>query len=472
MASREHAGPASAGSCRELPAVHQVLAHPRLVTLQQRLDHAYLVEEVRACLDAHRRILEQNAEGAAPPLDVLAEQVAARAEQWLQPRLQPVINLTGTLLHTNLGRSPISDTAIEAIRRASGAVNLEYDLAKGRRGDRDELVEELLCRLTGAEAATVVNNNAAAVYLVLNTLARGRRIAVGRGELVEIGDSFRMPDLIRSSGCKLMEVGTTNRTHLEDYRDALDAGASLLLKVHTSNYRIEGFVHEVPLHELVGLGREKGVPVVADLGSGALVDMARWGLSRGPTVRDTIDAGADLVTFSGDKLLGGPQAGLIVGRREWVRRIKRNPTRRALRCDKLRLAALEPTLRAFLSPGTLDKELPVYRLIARPLQEIADLADGVRAAFERWASGRAQVEVIPGHTQVGSGSLPGDTLTTRLIALTPCGVSVDAVARALRALSPPVIGRINAGKVLLDMRCLLDPEPLLRALAANDGASQ
>ena len=464
--------PTSAGTRRDLPAVYEVLEHPRLVALQLRVDHAYVVEEVRACLDADRQAMRQDVGTEAPSLEAIAEQVAVRVERWLEPRLKPVINLTGILLHTNLGRSPISEAAIKAMRDASGPVNLEYDLAKGRRGDRDDLVEELLCRLTGAEAATVVNNNAAAVYLVLNTLADRKRVAVSRGELVEIGDSFRMPDIVRKSGCKLIEVGTTNRTHLKDYRQALDDGARLLLKVHTSNYRIEGFVHEVPLDELARLGRENEVPVIADLGSGALLDLARWGLPGEPTVREAVAAGVDLVTFSGDKLLGGPQAGLVVGRREWVRRIKRNPIRRALRCDKLRLAALEATLREFLSPQTLAQNLPAYRLIARPLQEIEALTAEVRAGIELWAAGRAKVEVLAGRSQVGSGSLPGNTLPTCLIALTPSGVSVETLARTLRALNPPVIGRIHGGKVLLDMRCLLESGPLLRALAANAGTSR
>ena len=296
-----------AGTRRDLPAVHQVLEHPRLVTLQQRVDHVYLVEEVRICLDACRQSLQRNSACAAPSPESVAELVAKRMERWLDPRLKAVINLTGTLLHTNLGRSPLSEAAIEAMCNAANSVNLEFDLATGKRGDRDNLVEDLLCRLTGAEAATVVNNNAAAVFLVLNTLASRRRVAVSRGEMVEIGDGFRMPDIIRKSGCRLMEVGTTNRTHLKDYRQALDEGAGLLLKVHTSNYRIEGFVHEVSLHDLAQLGRQAGVPVIADLGSGALVDLARWGLSGEPTVRDAVDSGVDLVTFSGDKLLGGPR---------------------------------------------------------------------------------------------------------------------------------------------------------------------
>jgi L-seryl-tRNA(Ser) seleniumtransferase len=450
--------------------VYEVLEHPRLAPHRAWVDRDFLVEEVRARLAAHRAAMLRDGVRAVPTLDALAGEIGTRVEQWFRPRLRSVINLTGTLLHTNLGRAPLSEAAREAIRRACGPVNLEYDLAAGRRGDRDGLVEQLLCRLTGAEAATVVNNNAAAVFLALDTLASRKRVAVSRGELVEIGDSFRMPDIIRKSGCRLLEVGTTNRTHLEDYRRALEAGAQLLLKVHTSNYRIEGFVHSVPLPELARLGRERGVPVIADLGSGALASMARWGLSEEPTVREAIDAGADLVTFSGDKLLGGPQAGLIVGRGEWVRRIKRNPIRRALRCDKLRLAALEATLQAFLAPQALGRELPAYRLISRSLEEIDALAARVRGAFEAWAAGRARVEIVSGTSEVGSGALPGDTLPTRLVALAPLGGGAEALSRALRCLSPPVIGRIHGGKVLLDLRGLLEPGPLLRALGAARGA--
>ena len=466
MSEAQSSGP------RDLPAVYQVLEDARLVALQQRVDHAYLVEEVRTCLDACRQSIQENPANPAPSPESIAGLVAERVEGWLEPRLKSVINLSGTLLHTNLGRSPLSEIAIEAMREAAGTANLEFDLATGRRGDRDSLVEDLLCRLTGAEAATVVNNNAAAVYLVLNTLANRKRVAVSRGELVEIGDSFRMPDIIRKSGCRLMEVGTTNRTHLKDYRQALEEGAAILLKVHTSNYRIEGFVQEVSMDALARLGHEHEVPVVADLGSGALVDLARWGLTGEPTVQDVVKAGVDLVTFSGDKLLGGPQAGLIVGRREWVQRIKRNPIKRALRCDKIRMAALDATLRAFLSPQTIDRTLPAYRLIARPVQEIEATTAKVRVAVERWAAGRAKVEVIRGHSQVGSGSLPGDTLPTVLIALTPQRTGVDALARELRALDPPVIGRMHGGKVLLDMRCLLDAEALFRALQEKGAPSK
>jgi L-seryl-tRNA(Ser) seleniumtransferase len=379
----------------------------------------------------------------------------------------PVINLTGTLLHTNLGRAPLSAEAVQATVAAAGTVNLEYDLEAGKRGDRDTLVEELLCRLTGAEAATVVNNNAAAVYLALNSLANRRRVAVSRGELVEIGASFRMPDIIAKSGCRLMEVGTTNRTHPGDYARALEEGAALLLKVHTSNYRIEGFTREVPLAKLVELGRKHSVPVVVDLGSGALVDLARYGLPGEPTVQETVRTGAGVVTFSGDKLLGGPQAGFVVGRAEPIKRIKRNPMKRALRCDKLRLAALEATLRAYLTPATLAQTLPAYRMIGRPIEEIERLARDLAPHVERWAGERARVEVVAGESQVGSGSLPGATLPTRLIALTPRAGDPQELAAALRRLAPPVIGRVHGGAVLLDLRALLDPEALVAALAGK-----
>ena len=460
----------SAASPRELPAVYQVLDHPKLAALQDRIGHAYLVEEVRSVIEFHRQGLRDGTD--VPSMETIALEVVERAESWLQPKLKPVINLTGTLVHTNLGRAPLSGAAVKAIIEASNAVNLEYDLGEGKRGDRDDLVEELLCRLTGAEAATVVNNNAAAVYLVLNTLANKQRIAISRGELVEIGDSFRMPDIVRKSGCKLMEIGTTNRTHLKDYRQAIEDGARLLLKVHTSNYRIEGFVSEVSFDELAALGREHDIPVIADLGSGALVDMACWGLSGEPVVRDVVASGVDLMTFSGDKLIGGPQAGLIVGRRKWVKRIKRNPMKRTLRCDKLRLAALVSTLGAFLCPETIDKILPVYRLIARSLPEIESLAAEVLPGVERWTGSRAKVESIPGDSQVGSGSLPGATLPTVLIALTPMKGGVKALGSALRQLSPPVIGRQHGGKVLLDMRCLEDAGALLKALETEKGAGE
>lgn len=447
----------------ELPAVYEILAHPRLAALAAKVDHDLLVAEIQARLARHREAL--CASGGTPPdADAVAAEVVKTVEGWFEPRLKPVINLTGTLLHTNLGRAPLSDTAVAAMTAASGTVNLEYDLARGKRGDRDTLMEELLCRLSGAEAATVVNNNAAAVYLTLNTLADRKHVTVSRGELVEIGDSFRIPDIVKKSGCKLMEVGTTNRTHLADYQRALEERAAVLLKVHASNYRVQGFTHEVPLAELVALGRKHNVPVVTDLGSGAFVDMRRWGLAGEPTVQESVAAGADVVTFSGDKLLGGPQAGLIVGRAEAIRRIKRNPMKRALRCDKVILAALEATLRAYLSPAMIERSLPAYALIGRSLDEIQKLVDTVRPHIERWAQNRATVTVEPGRSQVGSGSLPDQTIETLLIALTPLRGSPEALAKELRGLRPPVIGRVHGGKVLLDLRGLFEAQPLIEAL--------
>jgi L-seryl-tRNA(Ser) seleniumtransferase len=394
----------------------------------------------------------------------IAGEVAASIEEWFKPHLCSVINLTGTLLHTNLGRAPLSPAAVDAMVNASAAVNLEFDMEKGRRGDRDDLVSGLLCRLSGAEAATVVNNNAAAVYLALNSLANRRRVVISRGELVEIGGSFRMPDIVKKSGCKLVEVGTTNRTHLKDYRAALEEGGQMLLRVHTSNYKVVGFTHEVPLEQLVELGREYNVPVVVDLGSGALIDPERWGLQGEPIVQEAVNAGADLITFSGDKLLGGPQSGIVVGKAEWIKRLKHNPMKRVLRCDKLILAALEATLRAYLSPQTIEQNLPACRLISRSLEDIEQSAAVVLPCVERWAKGRARVELVDGESQVGSGALPDATLPTRLIALTPGKGSPQDLARELRKLQPPIIGRVSGGKVLLDLRGLLEPEPLIKAL--------
>jgi L-seryl-tRNA(Ser) seleniumtransferase len=330
----------------------------------------------------------------------------------------------------------------------------------------------LLCRLSGAEASTVVNNNAAAVYLALNTLANRRRVVISRGELVEIGGSFRMPDIVKKSGCKLLEVGTTNRTHLKDYRAALDEGGQLLLRVHTSNYKVVGFTHEVPLEQLVELGHEYDVPVVVDLGSGALIDPERWGLHGEPTVQEAVNAGADIITFSGDKLLGGPQSGIVVGKEAYIKRLKQNPMKRALRCDKLILAALEATLREYQSPQTIEQNLPACCLISRSLEDIEQSAAVVLPCVEHWAKDRAGVELIAGESQVGSGALPDATLPTRLIALTPLKGSPQDLARALRELEPPVIGRVHKGQVLLDLRGLLETTLFIKALEWDRGDDQ
>ena len=462
----------SAKRLAALPAVHELLDHPLLAALRPVVDHALLVAEIQACLGRHREDLRTGRAARAPDAEALAADVAATVEGWHAPLLRPVINLTGTLLHTNLGRAPLSARAVQAMVRSAATVNLEYDLGTGKRGERDDLIEPLVRRLTGAESATVVNNNAAAVLLVLASLANRRRVVVSRGELVEIGASFRMPDIVRAAGARLTEVGTTNRTHLADYRTALEDGAALILKVHTSNYRVVGFTHEVALAQLAALAGEFGVPLVADLGSGALVELERFGIGGEPTVQGALRAGADIVTFSGDKLLGGPQAGIIAGRARLLARIRRHPIRRALRCDKLRLAALEATLGAYLDARRLEVELPAYRMLARDIVEIEQLAKEILPHLERWAAGRALIEVTAERSQMGSGAAPGEGLPTRALALKPTQGSPEQLAASLRALDPPVIGRIHGGRLLLDLRALLDPKALIGALSSAPEAER
>ena len=437
-------------SLSSLPSVDRVLQHeatPALCALHGRA----------AVTDAVRGVLAELRAAKTPELGeatAILTRAAERLERDARPSLRPLHNLTGTVVHTNFGRAPLPEEAIEAMAAAArDPVNLEYDLESGKRGERDAHVEEILCRLTGAEAATVVNNNAAALLLVLNTLAARREVPVSRGELIEIGGSFRLPELMARSGCRLVEVGTTNRTHLADYAQAAGAKTALLLKVHTSNYAVEGFTAAVPEAELAALGRERKLPFVVDLGSGTLADLRRIGLPHEPTAAESLAQGADLVTFSGDKLLGGPQAGIIVGRAELLTRIRRNPMRRALRVDKLTLAALGAVLRLYLDPDRLAERVPVLRLLARPTADIRALAERLRPRLEQALAGKAAVEVIDCDSQIGSGALPTQRIASAGLAIRPGG---DRLAAAFRALPVPVIGRIHQGAFILDLRCLQD----------------
>jgi L-seryl-tRNA(Ser) seleniumtransferase len=390
--------------------------------------------------------------------ETIARTVDARLQHDTRPRLRPVFNLTGTVLHTNLGRALLPAALQECVVRAlSAPVNLEYDLSTGGRGDRDDVVEPLLRELTGAEAATVVNNNAAAVLLMLNTLANRREVVVSRGELVEIGGAFRIPDVMRSAGSKLIEVGTTNRTHASDYTDALNARTALLMKVHTSNYAITGYTATVGIGELAELGRAHGVPVIVDLGSGSLVDLARWGLPKEPTVREVIAAGADLVAFSGDKLLGGPQAGIIVGRADLIVRIKKNPLKRALRVGKLTLAALEGVLGLYRAPELLAEKLTVLRLLTRSTSEIESQARRLLPTVQAAFGDGFEVTATPMTSQVGSGALPADRLPSFGLRADKSRVkrsSINRLEAMLRELPRPIIGRIADKALWLDMRCL------------------
>ena len=427
--------------------------------LAERWGHERTAAAIRSTLEEVRTNMDEfAASGKSEPLDQVVFMVTSRLEQEAGGSLVSVFNLTGTVLHTNLGRASLPQAALDRVRAVAGTpVNLEYDLDTGKRGDRDEHVENLIRELCGVEAATVVNNNAAAVLLALNTLARGLEVPVSRGELVEIGGSFRIPEIMQSSGCILVEVGTTNRTHLKDYRNAVNDRTALLLKVHASNYEIRGFIHSVAETDLAELAHQHGLPLFIDLGSGNLVDFPAFNLPDEPTVAQTLKYGADVVSFSGDKLLGGPQCGIIAGKRELITRMKNNPLKRALRVDKMTLAALSEVLGLYQNPAQLAQELPTLTALTRTPDDIRVQAERLAPVIAEALAPRYEVAVIECHSQVGSGALPVDTLASYGLRISTADGSDEAtrlLAEAMRRLPVPVIGRINKGAYFLDLRCL------------------
>jgi L-seryl-tRNA(Ser) seleniumtransferase len=454
---------------RKLPSVDEVLRIAAAKAAIERFGRSAVVSAVR------RVLAESRARKTVPDRpDEVIDEAAALLEAQDRPSLRPVFNLTGTVLHTNLGRALLAEPAIEAaVAAMRSAVTLEFDLEDGRRGERDDHLRGLLCELTGAEDATVVNNNAAAVLLVLNTLAQRREAIVSRGELIEIGGSFRMPEIMSRAGAKLVEVGTTNRTHKKDYTGAIGPKTGILFKVHTSNYRIEGFTREVSARDLAALATERKIPFVHDLGSGTLVDLATLGLAHEPTVAEAIADGAGLVTFSGDKLLGGPQAGFIVGRKDLIAAVNKNPMKRALRLDKMRIAALEATLKLYRDPDRLVRHLPTFRLLALPSAEIEARARRMLRGLQASVGSAFVVGIVGCQSQIGSGALPLVTLPSAGLAIRPsaargAGRLLKRLADALRRLAVPVIGRIEDQALVLDLRCLEDEGAFAENLASLD----
>lgn len=445
---------------RQLPAVHE------LVNCCEPLDCPphLLTNAARDVLSSWRSAILTR--GAAPPdIGSLAVEVRELVKKRMRSSLRPVINATGVVLHTNLGRAPLSDAACEAVLKiARGYCNLEIDLDTGNRGERYSHVEEILCRLTGAEAALVVNNNAGAVLLALHSLAQGKEVIVSRGELVEIGGSFRVPEIMAQSGAILKEVGTTNRTHPRDYECAITPETALILKVHPSNFRVVGFTREVERRELVAIGQKYGLPVMEDLGSGVLVDLQQFGLDKEPTVQETIQAGVDLVTISGDKLLGGPQAGIILGKKELLQVMKGDPLLRALRVDKMTLAALEATLRAYLENNELT--IPVLRMLSLQAEELLRRASELKEKLGKALPQECSLKLKEGVSRTGGGALPITDLPTTLVALSHPRISPSTIAERLRQGDPPVVVRLQDDEVLIDPRTLFpgDEQLLIEAL--------
>jgi L-seryl-tRNA(Ser) seleniumtransferase len=448
---------------RQIPPVDEVLQEPVVERLLEAHPRWVVVEAIRETLEEHRQhalaLLREGMEASIPHLSTLLDQVCLKVVHRARPSLRRVINATGVILHTNLGRAPLSREAqARLLEIAQHYSTLEFDLREGTRGSRQVHVEGLLTRLTGAEAALAVNNNAAAVLLSINTMADGREVVVSRGELIEIGGSFRIPDVMRKAGGILREVGTTNRTHAKDYEEAISDRTALLLKVHPSNFQMVGFTSEVSLGDLVDLGRRRGVPVMMDAGSGALTDLASFGLKGEPTTQEALRSGADLVTFSGDKLLGGPQAGIAVGRKGVIERLRKNPLARAVRIDKLSLAALEATLRGYLEGEKGLGTIPALAMITCPLEEIRQRAERAQAGLQEQTHPSIRVTIEEHRSEVGGGALPAESLATYCVAIHSPQVAPHRLEAALRGADPAVVGRIKGEKVLLDLRTVREEE--------------
>ncbi len=448
----------------KIPSVDELLQNPITKRWEENYPHILILDAIRSILERSRKaILRDNdlkEDSVTLSQDAILSEVETELINLSKLNLHSLINATGIIIHTNLGRSLLSDAAIKNIQDvAESYTNLEFDVGEGRRGKRHSHVEEVLCRLTGGEAATVVNNNAAAVMLILNTLALGKEVIVSRGELIEIGGSFRIPDVMERSGAMLREVGTTNKTHLKDYRDAINSDTAALLKVHTSNYRILGFAEEVSLEDLVELGREKGIPVIQDLGSGCLVDLRRYGIDGESTVQESLRLGVDIVTFSGDKLLGGPQGGIIIGKKSYLDKIRENPLARAVRIDKMTLAGLEVTLREYFDEKKAIKNIPTLRMLCQTLEEIEERArrivEGLRETINEK---RLDIQIKDGISLSGGGALPLGNLPTKVIAIIPKEIKVTEFEKGLRENNPPIIVRIKDEEILLDPRTILEKD--------------
>ena len=453
----------SQSQLQQLPAIEKLLNTSDMLELQAIYARALVTEALRAVVaDIRSDILQGDRNIQLPDTAGYARLTRQRIADKIAPRLHPVVNATGTITHTNLGRALLSTTACEAMQQAAqNYVNLEYDVTTGKRGHRDRITEPLLQQLTGGEASTVVNNNAAAVLLALQTMAHGKEVIVSRGELIEIGGAFRIPDVMEASGAILREVGTTNRTHLRDYAAAITENTGLLLKVHPSNYKILGFTATPTMEELTELGAQHSIPTMEDLGSGALVDMTQYGLPREPLVAESIASGVDIVTFSGDKLLGGPQAGVIVGKAEWIEKMRKNPMMRAMRVDKLTLAALAATLQLYLttpSADTLAAQLPMLNRYTRPMEALHAVAKQLARQLRDIFGEKVHIQIAETHGQIGSGALPVETLPSVALVLEPEDITADELASRFRQAKVPVIGRIKNAQLWLDLRAIYERE--------------